>query len=960
MTVWDEIRDLIDVPGTYRLIARLAELDDAGQRELARDLVGTRETYRLIARLAELDDAGRREVARELPGHIPVLRARSAANQQARWENYERVQEEREARRAELRRQRELAGRNAYEQDGEDDETHGRDDWSEIWALNRREDDWIRLMRIAGVATIGGAAAAAAWIGRRDFADSEISSDEISLILRAIGARPQKWRADLAVRLALRLRARRRETDPALPLALALLRDTGATPPEHDPLVVGWVSTTPSARQLLKDPLLDTLLPRIFEAEGVGRALRDERSRPLQPHSWLAALTTLSKEGGVSREMLLDGCVSRFLRGGDGPDLRFFARLHELLEPTSVEVEARARDYLRLLPAAPGPVAELSLKHLRRLGHLDPADVTEALSDLLFRAESGLVRAGLTWLDQTVRQSPERADELAPALASAFGHEAYAVQERAVSLAVKHAAHFTPLGAETLRAALATLPPDLGRQLAEAVAGEAELEGTHEAFTPPVLDAPEPPGPFPALIGTIAELASLPRPRTWQLDENWLAGFVRFAHEDREALRAALTGFARGLLYEHYKKESWHWPMQWFVAMAEELVSPGTDPGPPVEKPQVFESGVPRLPRENTVSRPHRFLMRRCAEVLGALKADVLPPTLLATPTSSTGHLDPAEFLNRMETVEAAGAEPLPADFQQALLRLPRTVDPEVVARAGRLTSEAGRRAARWLKDGPVEPETGVRWMYWDHSDNMREHYFDEREPRGTFEVGMDVRLRAEPTGLAFIDELFSGVPEGRWGQGEHGGHMDRWHTVLPSHRDVVAAHYLPHVLHPWDRLKEGHVELLLASEGPAGDPTGLLLALLLARQDSFQGVQVVLQMAAGGGLPAEALARQLIPLTDRTELKLSWAVAALEDAARQGSHREVWQVIRAALPYALPGAGEKPRPGVTDLVALGVTVAGWAGARGGIPELASCAERKATTAFARQCRRLHGLLTGA
>ncbi|MFC7639767.1 DUF6493 family protein [Streptosporangium lutulentum] len=99
---------------------------------------------------------------------------------------------------------------------------------------------------------------------------------------------------------------------------------------------------------------------------------------------------------------------------------------------------------------------------------------------------------------------------------------------------------------------------------------------------------------------------------------------------------------------------------------------------------RIFDEVRPdRLPRGRAVSAPHRFLLRRCAEVLAALTAGELPPILLATPTSATGHLDPAEFLNRLEAVEAAGGKPLPADFQQALLRLPRTADPEIVARAG-------------------------------------------------------------------------------------------------------------------------------------------------------------------------------------------------------------------------------------------------------------------------------------
>ncbi|WP_433256181.1 DUF6493 family protein [Streptosporangium sp. CA-135522] len=974
MTVWDEVRDLIDACRTTRLATRLTLLDDAG----------------------------RQEVARELPGHLKLLRGRMAED--APWE---------------------------------------------------RLGEWAEPLRVAGAGSLGGAAAVAAWLNKRDLAAPRWGRtfDDTAALAEVISAREPQWQADLAARLALRVRDRR---SPDAPLVLDLLRRTGVTPPQHDPLVVAWVSTSPSVRGLRRDPLLGALLPRIFEAQGVGRALREERSKPLSAYSWLGVLAVLASEGTVKRELLLDGCVSRFLRGGDVQDLRFFVRLHELLEPTYVEVEARARDYLRLLPAAPGPVAELSLKHLRRLDHLEPADETEALEGLLFRAESGLVRAGLTWLDQAVRQAPERADELASALASALGHEAYAVQERAVRLAVKHAAHFTPLGAETLRAALATLPPDLGRSLAETIGGEAEPEEEPEVFIPPVLATPEQPEPFPELPGTVAEFVQTRWPHSWHSGENRLAGFVRFAAEDREALRAALAepaGHARVL----YEREDWYATEEWFTAMAAELVSPGADPGPPVEEPEVFDpdavrrntmisisgengeelsfddlpaemqdsilrsiagfgdddvapdgtepaTGEPaedaalepgggiggpnsvveeaepqgaisvmsfgyassgprrmrrevrpdRLPRDHTVSAPHRFLLRRCAEALAALKADALPPVLLATPTGETGHLDPAVFLTRLETLEAAGAEPLPADFQQALLRLPRTVAPEVVARAGRLTSEAGRRAARRLKDGPVEPETGARWRYFE---GARACYVDERRAPHGSHVSLTPHLSVEPTGLAFVDELLGEVSTGSWG--EHGSYMTWWPAILPSHRDVVAAHYLPHLFSVWGRsgVEAACAEMLTTAGGPAGEPLALLLASFLAKPDSAEGVRLLLLMAARGDLPAAALGKQLVLLTRYTEAKLAHAATALEQAARQGAHREVWQVIRAALPYALPGEGERPAPGLTDLVALGVTVARWAAASGEIAELTPFAHRRSSSAFARECRRLHELL---
>nr|BFE80233.1 hypothetical protein GCM10020093_028340 [Planobispora longispora] len=113
-----------------------------------------------------------------------------------------------------------------------------------------------------------------------------------------------------------------------------MLRRTGAVPPDHDPLVVAWVSTP---ADLENDPLTGHLLPRIFEAQGVGRALREDRVEApewdRERHSWLRSLRDLADAGRLDRDLLVDGCVRRFLLGGDAADLRFFVRLYDLLDP---------------------------------------------------------------------------------------------------------------------------------------------------------------------------------------------------------------------------------------------------------------------------------------------------------------------------------------------------------------------------------------------------------------------------------------------------------------------------------------------------------------------------------------------------------------------------------------------------------------------------------------------------
>ncbi|MEV4065725.1 DUF6493 family protein [Nonomuraea dietziae] len=439
--------------------------------ESVRAALATDDVTRLAACVAALDDAGRREVAAVLPGHISAARAQAEARLQAR----ERTRRDSAERRSQERWalfQRE-ADRRGWTQERRDHE------WEAHWQPGRRlwheeeewgdEVAWMELMRVAGAGTLGGPAAVVAWLNRRDLEPWTEQADDLEPLLQVLSVRPAAWQADVAARLVRRARNARNRN---LRLALELLRANGVTPPEHDPLVVAWASGAPTARALRDDPLLPVLLPRLFEAEGVGRALRHEKAAPLAAGTWLATLRVLESEGTVSREMLLDGCLRRFLRGGTATDLRFFARLHDLIEPAYDEVAARARDYVRLLPSAPGPVAELALRHLRRLGDLPEADVAEALGALLSRPERKLATAGLRWLDEAADELDDL-DALAPALGLAFACGSWDVQCRAARTAVRHSDRFSPMGAEAVREALPLLPASVAGSVAAAFGDQA-------------------------------------------------------------------------------------------------------------------------------------------------------------------------------------------------------------------------------------------------------------------------------------------------------------------------------------------------------------------------------------------------------------------------------------------------------------------------------------------------------
>ncbi|MEU4515881.1 DUF6493 family protein [Nonomuraea wenchangensis] len=857
------------------------------------------------------------------------------------------------------------------------------------------------LLRIAGAGVLSGPAATAAWLSRREFAGPWPRLEEVA---RVLAARPAGWQADVAARLARKIRT---PDDRDVPLALAVLRATGATPPEHDPLVTAWLRTRPAD----DDPLLGSLLPRIFEAEGVGRELREERLTPA-PTPWLALIGRLLAAGRVSRAELLDGCLRRFLRGGDGVSLRFFVRLHELLDPTPQEAAARTRDYLRLLPVAPGPVAELALAQLRRVGPLEPAETAEAAGALTFRAEAKLALGGLRLIEGETGGTAghPHAAELAAALATAFGHTSYEVQGRAARIALKRAAALAPAG-QVLAEAVPLLPEALGVRVAGRFGGEVALEEPVEAFTPPPLPAPAAPEPFPEPTLDVWESVY-----TWVDGERWLAAFVRRAAADREGLRRALAEQFGGVYPQVHSQESWVDVSDWIGALAREVTDPeltaAAAPEQAVPGPEQTIGGVeqtigelleaawngavrllglhspggsmggpwagpmggpwagpmggsdgrssagpvagtqPSLPPPDEVAPPHLFLLRRLDEIHRALRAGTLPPVLLATPTLTTGHLDPAVLVERLAECAAAGAAPLPADLAQALLRLPRGRHPEAAEQAARIGSPAAATAARWLADGGLrDPETHVRWSYLD---GATDRFFDEHEPaERPYQIRLRPVLRAEPTGLEALDELLG--PRARWSWFQSRGLLNWWPSLLPSHREVVAADYLPDVTHPGVAAR--WVRDLADADGPAGEAMALVLAFQVARADP-EAAALLVRMAARGDLPAEEVGAQVALLLRRTTLyRERPIVGVLADAARQGAYEAVWRLLSRLLPALLPAPGERPRVEHTEAVTLAADVATWVGARGPIPEVSAYATAGGRSRFARACARLHDQL---
>ncbi|GAA3153594.1 DUF6493 family protein [Nonomuraea roseoviolacea] len=809
---------------------------------------------------------------------------------------------------------------------------HGRAVARSIWSADECMG-WAEAMRIAGAGTIAGAAAVAAWLNRRDFRRFWQEPDDVPYILQVVAGRPEEWRADLAVRLALRLRGTDDDSPRSVRLALELLRRTGTEPPAHDPFTLAWIAAWPADPG--DAPLLDAMLPRVFAAEGAGRLLRGDEERPVR-------LAALAASGRVSRALLLNGCVSRFLRGGAAADLRFFVRLHEALAPSAAEVAGRRRDYAALLPAAPANVADLALKRLRALGGLEPEEAREAVEGLLFRAEGKLVRAGLIWLDRLLRDHPGDLDGYAPALATALMCETGEARERAARLVLKHAARFTPDGAAPILDAVALMPPGEGAALAEAFGGDPVPAAPENRFTPPPLPPVPRPAPMPAPVAMPAELLRLwPFRGDWLPAERWLDGFVRLAASDRPALTEALAAVAGRFRTREYWRRPWRDPEPWILAMAKELCDPGVERR---TANAVLAGDRPatvgeRIPEAEHTTLSIRMPLRRYAEVYQALTDGALPPYLLATPTHVSGRLDAAALVERLEGYERDGVEPLPVDLEQALLRLSRTASGEVAARAARLTGAAGRAVARLLSGERAEPRVGLRW---------------EESPHGPRIMPV---LSWDGTGITVL--------EGELPAARSKEVLGRLLPVLAAHRDVAAALTVDTLRYraPYSTPGLDVLAALATAEGPAGTGVAFVAAESLCFYPE-EAVPHLLELAASGGLGEETGRQLAVVLRDDAtqgkdrRYRPAEVLRALEELARRGAHREVWGVMAGLLAAYLPGPGERATSTHTRMTALAADVAWWANARGALEPVAELAGRGRVTGLVREARRLHAVLT--
>ncbi|GAA2381178.1 hypothetical protein Cme02nite_51630 [Catellatospora methionotrophica] len=792
------------------------------------------------------------------------------------------------------------------------DEKQRRAAFADVAAIARQQpDDWsawrrqaqARVVALVGCASTAKKAGVALNRGQMRWTLRETQPGPVLEVLRL---REVPWVGELA-----RLMADRLPLDDGWGwsgqwrLVDALVRESGCAVPTGEAFVGGWIDAmrdAPDADDALRaSPYTAVLIPMMFTHDGLGPRL-DYRYED-DARGFVPALLRLGAGDATVRGQLVEGCRSRLLRGGRPSALRAYTRMHEALAVPGPEAAAAVGDYTRLVESGNSTVAATALRALRgadEAGLLAWDTLRDVAEIALARPEKTLVKAQTTWLRQVARRRPERAAEIAALLADPV-----------------------PVAADPVPAALPVpVPAPLG---------------------PP--------------LGGVAELAEelsalLAGDRSVPTVERVLAAIVHWRAHDAQALALAV----RPLLGAEQR---------WWGELAQQLhgmlgvaavVDGRSDRRRRLDNLFRADSGVqPKTLRKlrGNGSGLHMVLAARLNEMAVQLSRQPVP-LLMATPTHANGRLEAAELLRRLEQAERDGWQPWALDFEQALLRLPREADPQVVSAALRLRSPAGATFARWLSGSVPDPVSLRRQQV---ATAQPSYYSWHRQPALRRVVALKPPEHAGPLALELMTIARGDQPT------LAAGHIEEpqlWTAALPSHREVVAASALPILAANADLDLDGG-GLLLAHLAECGGPVGPAVHLALAyglaarsAADRIAAVDGLLGLAATGDLDAAAVGRELGELAAAGVLKVNRCVSALDEAAQAGAVAVVWQLAVAALVPLV--TLDKARPATADLMALAVRCGRACGAGQLPPEVTALAGRGGASRLVSQARELQAL----
>ncbi|MFI7610308.1 DUF6493 family protein [Nonomuraea terrae] len=703
---------------------------------------------------------------------------------------------------------------------------------------------------------------------------------------------------------------------------------------DHNAALLPLIVTRPGVRivsvaalaSLAAEGLVDrtALVRRVFseiDSPHYGKRALDELGLTPDEHAMMAA----------ERVALAEPVVARLLLGGSRHELAPHLAFLHALALTPAEYAPFLRDHVAMLDLSL-PVAAHGQEVLIALdgaGLLEEDVLTEACERVLLRPEKKLVRAQLSWLARVIRRDPARAGQILRDAAITFQHRDADLQERALDMIAKHLRTAGDSVLPELREAAESLSPGLTARAAE-LFGPPAADDTAERFEEvlPVVPVPLPvPGPIETATEVAQEVAAVfAGDLSVVVFERALDGLVRHARLDRAALSAALAVVMRK--EPHHGRD--YLPADLYdVATAVR----GSEQRPWHIRLRAEHPLAVRWPEYGPrPSLAGAMLRARLDEAIDLVESGT-QPFLLAVPTHSTGALDAAVLVERIAELERLGVTPAPIDLAQALLRVTPEADDQVRAAAEALGSEAGRRLARWLREGglPHQNSTPEGWPVCDPTSAAPGWWYAAHP-------GPDLDPDLPPVAAALVGPDKSPASADTYA-------APYWVAQLPHHRDEVAAR-----THHGEVLSPRLFPALMESGGPAGFAVHRHVARALPYRE--EAVDALLVLAAQGQLDSRLLAGQLQVLMRYGKAKRY--ADSLRAAAETGAYATVWSVLEALLPASLR---DEPVREAGAFLALAVECASRCGAKGSIAEVDAMAARRGSSQMVKQARLLRDVL---
>ena len=652
---------------------------------------------------------------------------------------------------------------------------------------------------------------------------------------------------------------------------------------------------------LRADPgLLDHEVWRLFEIEGAGEtSLAAHDKYTPDASGWSRALETLSREGRISRERLLDASLAALARDFAPFRAGWFAQFHELLAPNGDERREREAAYVALLASPVPATVSFAVRALVEAGHLSDVNV-DRLAPALMSKAAATVRGAIKLLPRS-----ERGAVIA---AAALPHAT-----RDGQVALLSFIEATRSGDSRVRELVAEAEPALAPSLRRETRSQPEprpmaVQGAAaEPRTPTTL--PEP-------VTTIEELSELLARLLEGIEdahdvERALDGTSRLCDRNDRTIRhlEPIARRAKMMLSSHQARPfAGESPRADVAGLVTAWSSGQAPPLPPFREGRFRFFGNTTGPRRSVLG----FLSYRVLEI-AERAARGRPSPILSLPTARGGAIDPTELESRRRELARIRVAADEADATQAALRA-----------------------------GEVRPTRNVRF---DFRSTTSSHMYQGKTYKHVhFELQIDPPLK-EPPALADIPGLFDAAITAFGARAEAdycGINSDgttglaeavRWvGTVWPSNREVFyakGAAELGRNVDWWQAM--WHVrcflEPLLLPNEPIKQMGCLLLSLGLAAKEPGEkslATDVLINAMEQRRLDPRALGETLGRLYDYGVIKGSRIASTLSDAGRvSDEHMAAVAVAIERLLAAMHG------PAPPDLHAVLTTLSDALAARG-------------------------------